>query len=128
MNHTVLRWFVQTQVRKQVLDLWSWLGNIPFYMPGKILVIQERARFHTFLCLVSYVTNKCASADDLHIHMSLPHLSVCKARIMYLSYHHRIDSSVLRGRCRMQSRGIYHEQRVSAVPCSCLRCSVSSRS
>jgi hypothetical protein len=62
----ILRWFVQAQVRKQVLlDLWSWQGNIPFYIHGKILVIQERARFHTFLCLVSHVTNKCASADDL---------------------------------------------------------------
>jgi len=46
-----LRWFVQAQVREQMLNLWSWQGNIALYMPGKILVIQERARFHTFLCL-----------------------------------------------------------------------------
>jgi hypothetical protein len=70
----ILHWFVPAQVRKQVLHSWSWLGNIPFYMPRNILVIQERARFHTFLCLVSHVTNECAFADDVHIHLSMHHL------------------------------------------------------
>jgi len=43
--------FMQGQLRVQIMNLQSFLGNSPFYMTGKILIIQERENFRTSMCL-----------------------------------------------------------------------------
>ena len=43
--------FMQGQLRVQIMNLQSFMGNSPFYMIGKILIIQEREKFRTFACL-----------------------------------------------------------------------------
>jgi hypothetical protein len=42
---------MKATVRKHTVNLWNLLKNVPFCMTAKILVIQERAKFKTFLRL-----------------------------------------------------------------------------
>jgi hypothetical protein len=49
----MLYYRTQARVRQQILQLWRLLWAAVFSVTGKVLVIQERAKLETFLCLTA---------------------------------------------------------------------------